>query len=324
MSRPLVRTAASTMVLPNASNTAYICRSCKRLSPTTLLVPLLSTASSFAHLPYTSSAVPISRNDHRPRHLSSTAHLASGHNRWSKIKHDKAKKDASQTKARSQLARDLAQASKAGGPDPSSNPKLPALLLTARKIGFSKASCEAAIARGQGQSTSGASLVGFEWGLMHPATGGVVLVECLTDNKARAMQVLREAVKGTQEASVEWMFERRGRITLLHPVLQGEPVNNDTGDEAVMEAALEAGALDVEFEDEGVDVITEPNEMTSVQDAIENALGRKAERTELVWRAKDDVIVELDEEAQEGQSFGRLIDKLEDADGVVAVWTNVR
>ncbi|MCJ1447552.1 MAG: hypothetical protein MMC23_008063 [Stictis urceolatum] len=251
----------------------------------------------------------------------------SGHNRWSKIKHDKARADSHRSKARTQLTRDLALASRTHGADPSSNPKLASLIASAKKIGFSKSSTEAAIARGQGRSSSGLRLEPFTMELLHTATGAAMLVECMTDNKARTLQEVREAVKGlgVGEGSVEWMFERRGRVVLgrLEGDMEGG-VEEGLGEEEVMEAAVEAGAVDAEVLDGVAEVFTEPEELGAVAESVAGKLGRRVERAELVWVAKGEVEVEVDGGSKEGVGLGKALERVEELDSVVAVWMNTK
>ncbi|RAL60822.1 hypothetical protein DID88_010147 [Monilinia fructigena] len=104
---------------------------------------------------------PLFRTDYislKSTNFSTTSVASSGHNRWSKIKHDKGAVDAKKTKARSIIAHDIALAVKLHGADPYINPRLATVLATAKKAGFPKNLMETAIARGQGKSTTGAAL----------------------------------------------------------------------------------------------------------------------------------------------------------------------
>ena len=284
------------------------------------------------------------------RAFSISAPLHSGHSRWSKIKHDKAKVDARTTKARSFLARALEAASKDGGSDPQANPRLPPLLRQAASIGFAKTSIAAALARGQGLSPSGTVLAPYSIELMHAPTGAAAIVDCLTDNKAKTLQHVREAMRlhDASATATEWMFERRGRIVFgpRHGSASEEgketPAPEEWSEEMEMlyvDAASAAGALDVEFpladpggvaedlEDAHAVVYTEPQQMAAVAAAMGKAFGGvKPERAELVWVPKPDSTIEAQPEDEDGKwkSLSKMVERIEDESTVQTVWLNVR
>ncbi|TKA71829.1 hypothetical protein B0A49_06172, partial [Cryomyces minteri] len=145
--------------------------------------------------------------------FSTSAPLQSGHSRWSTIKHDKGKNDAIKNKQRSIHAHEISQASKVYGPDPNINPRLAHAIATAKKSGFAKASIEAAIARGQGVSASGAKLESLTIEAILPPSVAVV-IDCETDNKLRTLADVRLLIKHYEGnvTPTNYLFAKKGRI----------------------------------------------------------------------------------------------------------------
>jgi YebC/PmpR family DNA-binding regulatory protein len=255
------------------------------------------------------------------RPLSTTPILLSGHNRWSKIKHDKGKADASKNKQRSTLAKELTLASKLHGPDPAVNPRLALIISNAKKAGFPKASIETAIARGQGISASGAALEQLTIEVMVPPSVALI-IDCQTDSKGRTMQDIREALKGYGGTitPTAYMFERKGRIVFEKQ--DGVEIEGEEVDEEVLEKAIDAGALDVGLEDGAIVAYTEVNELASVADSLGAALGLKAETQEFIYEPTDDAKIEIDNEAF-AEKIEKLVARLEDDSSVQGVYLNV-
>ncbi|KAK0251368.1 hypothetical protein LTS09_013478 [Friedmanniomyces endolithicus] len=205
------------------------------------------------------------RRQCRLRPLHSTPAVASGHNRWSKIKHDKAKVDASKNRQRSIFAQEIALASKLFGPDPSLNTRLADLITKAKREGFAKTFIEAAVARGQGRSTSGATLESVTIEGILPGNVAVI-VECETDNKLRTLA------------------DKKGRIVF--------EAREGVGVEEALEPALEAGAVDVEDDGDGrVVIFTEPGDTRAVGDALHKTLGLQIAASEILWEANEDTSI---------------------------------
>ncbi|KAF1827313.1 YebC-like protein [Dissoconium aciculare CBS 342.82] len=242
----------------------------------------------------------------------------SGHNRWSKIKHDKGKADAAMNKQRSAFAHEIATASKLFGPELSGNPRLADLVTKAKKAGFLKASIEAAIARGQGRSTTGASLenVTVEGLLPHNIA---VIVECETDRKLRALAEVRTVIKDSDGSSTptSYLFSKKGRVVLEE--------KDGIGMEQVLEPALEAGALDVNEDADGRIVVhTEPGETRAVGDAISQALEVQIATSEIIWDPNEDTMVTLPDESAVDE-ICKFIDNLRDRDtSVQSIALNVK
>ena len=221
----------------------------------------------------------------RLRPLHSTAALASGHNRWSKIKHDKAKVDASKNRQRSIFAQEIALASKLYGPDPSLNTRLADLITKAKREGFAKTSIEAAVARGQGRSTSGATLESVTIEGILPGNVAVI-VECETDNKLRTLADVRLVLKeaGGSVTPSAYLFQKKGRIVF--------EAKEGVGVEEALEPALEAGAVDVEEGEEGrIVVFTEPGDTRAVGEALNKTLGLQIAASEILWEANEDTSI---------------------------------
>ncbi|KAK5703224.1 hypothetical protein LTR97_004173 [Elasticomyces elasticus] len=253
----------------------------------------------------------------RLRALHTTTPLASGHNRWSKIKHDKAKVDATKNRQRSIFSQELALASKLFGPDPSLNTRLADLVTKAKREGFAKTSIESAIARGQGRSTSGATLESLTVEAILPGNVATI-IECETDNKLRTLSDVRLIVKeagGTVTPSA-YLFEKKGRIIF-------EP-REGVGLEEALESALDVGATDVEEGEDGrVVVSTAPGDTKSVGDALAKALKLQISTSEIMWEPNTDTTIAVQDEktAEELSSF---VDELQEREASLqAVAMNV-
>jgi YebC/PmpR family DNA-binding regulatory protein len=235
-----------------------------------------------------------------------------GHSKWANIKHRKAKADAGRAKLFSKLGREIYVAAKLGGGDPDMNPRLRLAITTARgqsmpKDGIEK-NIQKAIGGGEGENYDEIRYEGY-------GSGGVaVIVEALTDNKNRTASSVR-TIFGKhggnlgETGSVGFMFDRVGEI--IYP--------NDKGSaEEMFEAALEAGATNVESDDEGHVIHTESDDFAAVASELEKALG-EPERAGLIW--KPNVMAEVTEE--QAESVLKLIDALEDDDDVQNVTVNL-
>jgi YebC/PmpR family DNA-binding regulatory protein len=223
----------------------------------------------------------------------------------------KGAQDAKRGKLFTKLIRELTTAARVGSPDPSANPRLKAAIAAARGANMPKDTLERAIKRGAG----GGDDTNYEEVRYEGyGPGGVALiVEALTDNRNRTASEIRAAFsKGGgalgETNSVSFMFERVGDIAYGAKV---------ASDEAMFEAALEAGAVNVETADEFHEIVTTVDDFAQVRDALEAKFGT-AERAKLAWRptttvAVDDITAE---------SLLKLIDTLEDSDDVQTVWGN--
>ncbi|AXQ15798.1 MULTISPECIES: YebC/PmpR family DNA-binding transcriptional regulator [Shewanella] len=234
-----------------------------------------------------------------------------GHSKWANIKHRKAAQDAKRGKLFTKLIRELTVSAREGGSDPDSNPRLRAAIDKALSNNMTRDTVERAVKRGAGE-LDGQSLETVVYEGYGPG-GTAVMVECMTDNRNRTVTGVRNAFNksggnlGT-DGSVAYLFTKQGVISYE------EGVDED----AIMEAALEAGAEDVVSNDDGsVDVYTAPADFGAVKDALD-AIGVEAVNAEvtMVPSTKAD----LDEDT--AAKFLRLIDTLEDHDDVQEVYHN--
>ncbi|KAL6707035.1 hypothetical protein ACN47E_004787 [Coniothyrium glycines] len=255
------------------------------------------------------------RQPEQARCLSSTPGRHSGHSKWATIKHDKAKNDAGKSKQRSLMTRDISNAVKLGGANPDLNPRLALAITTAKKSAVPKASIEAAIARGQGLSTTGAALDSLLLEAILPPSVATI-IECHTDNKLRALAELRLLVKeaGGTVSSVGYMFEKKGRI-ILRP-------KEGMGADEILEPALEAGVLDVLDDEEGRIVLyTEPATMKSVADHLTKELDMEVEESEVIYDPNADTKISLDDESA-AKELNNFLDALQEVQGVQGVYMN--
>jgi len=234
-----------------------------------------------------------------------------GHSKWSNIKHRKAAQDARRGKIFTRLIREIVIAARLGGGTIEDNPRLRAAVDKALAANMRKDTIENAIARGVGD-TDGDQVEEVTYEGYGP--GGVaVLVETMTDNRNRTVAEVRHAFSrrggnlGT-DGSVAYLFTRRGLLTF--------PASVD--EEALMEAALEAGAEDlVSNEDGTVDVFAPWEEFHAVRDALAGA-GLEAESGEVIMHPATSVV--LDRAGAE--AIIELVDALEELDDVQNVYSN--
>lgn len=242
-----------------------------------------------------------------------------GHSKFKNIMHRKGRADAVRSRLFSKLSREITVASKMGLPDPNMNPRLRLAVNNAKAESMPKDNIDRAIKKGQGGDAESYDEIRYE-GF---GPGGVgVIVEVLTDNRNRAAANVRSlfAKNGGnlgETGSVSFMFDRVGQIT--YPATAGS-------EDAVMEAALEAGAEDVESDLEQPDpyepapghtIYTALEDLQAVADALTPKLG-EAKSTAVVWRPKSLTPVD-------GDAVGtlvKLVDALEDEDDVQRVYSN--
>ncbi|HEX8217425.1 MAG TPA: YebC/PmpR family DNA-binding transcriptional regulator [Allosphingosinicella sp.] len=233
-----------------------------------------------------------------------------GHSKFKNIMHRKGAQDKKRSAMFSKLSREITVAAKMGTPDPDMNPRLRAAVLAAKAQSMPKDNIQRAIdksAVGDGENYEEVRYEGF-------GPGGVALiVEALTDNRNRTATNVRTAFSKNggnlgASGSVSHGFERVGLVEYAAAA--------GTADE-VLEAAIEAGADDVESDEEGHEIWTAQDSLHEVARELEKRLGEPA-RTKLAWRAQTPVDVSGDDAGQ----LVRLIDTLEEDDDVQTVWGN--
>ena len=234
-----------------------------------------------------------------------------GHSKWANIQHRKNAQDARRGKLFTKLIREITIAARAGGADAASNPRLRLAMDKAFTANMTRDTVERAIKRGSGD-LEGVALEEVRYEGYGP--GGVaVLVECMTDNRNRTVAEVRHAFTKHggnlgADGSVGYLFTRTGVITYAP----------GTDDDALMEAALEAGAEDVVTNDDGsIEVITGPWEFTAVKEALEKA-GFTAEFGEVTMKPENVIELAGDEAAR----MQKLLDALESLDDVQEVYTS--
>ena len=234
----------------------------------------------------------------------------SGHSKWANIQHRKGRQDAKRGKVFTKAAKEIIIAAKNGG-DPTGNPRLRAAIAAAKAVNLPKDKIEAAIRKGTGEDAGGDIAEAFYEGY---GPGGIaIMVEVATDNKNRTVAEVRHLFTKHggamgENGSVAWMFERKGVIAVPRA---------DYAEDAIMEAALEAGADDV-IDDEDVWTIqTAMADFAAVRDALE-AAGVTMESAELAMVPANLVAVN----AETGVKLLRLMDALDDNDDVQNVYVN--
>jgi YebC/PmpR family DNA-binding regulatory protein len=233
-----------------------------------------------------------------------------GHSKFKNIMHRKGAQDKKRAAAFAKLSREITVAAKMGLPDPAMNARLRAAVIAARAGGMPKDNIERSIKKAEGGDGENYEEVRYE-GF---GPGGVsLIIETLTDNRNRTATNVRTAVSknggnlGTA-GSVSHGFERMGLIS--YPAGAGDA-------DKVFEAALEAGAEDVQSSEDGHEIWTSVDALHEVAKTLEAALG-EAEGTKLAWKPGTMVTVGEGDAAQ----LLKLIDALEDDDDVQTVWGN--
>lgn len=233
-----------------------------------------------------------------------------GHSKWANIKHRKAAQDAKRGKIFTKLIREITTSARLGDADPANNPRLRAAVAAALTSNMTRDTINRAIQRGAGGG-DGEQLETIVYEGYGPA-GSAVMVECLTDNRNRTVAEVRHAFSkcggnlGT-DGSVAYLFTKKGVLTFV-----------GADEDALMDAALEAGADDVVTEEDGtIEVYTTPNDFGTVLDGLE-AAGFKPENAEVTMIPSTEA--ELD--AETAPKLMRLIDMLEDLDDVQEVYHN--
>jgi YebC/PmpR family DNA-binding regulatory protein len=233
-----------------------------------------------------------------------------GHSQFKNIMHRKGRQDAVKSKMFSKLAREITVAAKMGTPDPDMNPRLRLAINAAKAQSMPKDNIQRAVNKGVGGDAENYDEVRYEG----YGPGGVALiVEALTDNRNRSASNVRAAFTKAggalgETGSVSFMWDRAGEI--FYPPEAGDA-------DKVMEAAIEAGADDVESDEEGHTIYCAFENVGEVSKALEAALG-EAESVKIIWKPKNNVPV--DEER--AQSLMKLVATLEDDDDVQNVYAN--
>jgi YebC/PmpR family DNA-binding regulatory protein len=233
-----------------------------------------------------------------------------GHSQFKNIMHRKGRQDAVRSKIFSKLAREITVAAKQGIPDPAMNPRLRLAIQNAKAESMPKDNIQRAINKAAGGDAETYESVRYEG---YGPGGVAVIVEALTDNRNRTASNVRAAFTKAggamgETGSVSFMWGRVGEI--FYPVSAGDA-------EKIMDAAIEAGADDVQSDEDGHSILCAFESIGEVSKALEASLGEAAS-VKTIW--KPQTTVRVDEER--AQSLVRLVATLEDDDDVQNVYAN--
>ena len=233
-----------------------------------------------------------------------------GHSKWANIQHRKGRQDAARSKLFSKLAKEITIAAKMGDPDPDKNPRLRLAVKEAKSNSVPKDVIDRAISKSQAGEGDEYEEIRYEG---YGPGGVAVIVEAQTDNRNRTASTVRSTFSKSggnlaETGAVSFMFERKGMV-----VYQADAGDADT----IFEAAIEAGAEDVESSEDGHTIWCADTDLNEVSNGLETALG-ESETSKLVW--KPTTTTELDLEG--AQKLMRLIETLEDDDDVQNVTAN--
>ncbi len=234
-----------------------------------------------------------------------------GHSKWANIQHRKGRQDAKRGKIFTKLIKEITVSARMGGGDTAMNPRLRAAVAAAKEENMPSDNITRAIKKGTGELEG----VNYEeiryegYGI----NGAAIIIDCLTDNRQRAVMDVRHALTkhggnlGT-DGSVAFMFKHCGQLVF-------EP---GVSEDAVMEAALEAGAEDVITDDDGsIEVVTAPGDFVTVKEALE-AAGLKPVMAQVTMKPLNEVVFTGDD----GVKMQKILDMLEDLDDVQEVYTS--
>lgn len=233
-----------------------------------------------------------------------------GHSKWANIQHRKGRQDAKRSKIFTKIIKEITVAARLGGGDTSMNPRLRAAVAEAKEENMPADNIARAIKKGTGDLEG----VNYEeiryegYGI----NGAAIIIDCLTDNKQRAVMDVRHALSkhggnlGT-DGSVVFMFKHCGQL-VYEPGLS---------EDKVMEVALKAGAEDIVTDEDGsIEVITPPNDFMAVKEAME-AAGLKAVVAEVIMKPNMETTFTGDDSVK----MQKILDALDDLDDVQDVYT---
>ena len=233
-----------------------------------------------------------------------------GHSQFKNIMHRKGRQDAARSKLFSKLSKEITVAAKQGDPDPNSNPRLRLAIQNAKAQSMPKENIQRAINKSQGGDSDNYEEIRYEG---YGPGGVAVIVEVLSDNRNRSASNVRSYFTKCggamgETGSVSFMFDRVGEI--IYPAKAGSA-------EAVLEAAIEAGADDVQSDEDGHTILCAFEDLGDVSKALEASLG-EPESVKTIW--KPQTLTPVD--AEKAQTLMKLIDLLEDDDDVQNVYAN--
>lgn len=235
-----------------------------------------------------------------------------GHSKWANIQHRKGAQDKKRAVLFARLSKEITIASKLGGPDPDGNPRLRLAIQNARAQSMPKDNIKRAVDKGQGGG--GDDYVEIRYEGFGP--GGIgIIVEASTDNKNRAASEIRSTFSKNggnlgETGSVSFGFENVGEISYAADVAD---------EEQVLEAALDAGAVDVTSDADGHFIFTERETLMEVAGSLEGQFGdHEPKSVKLIWRANNGVPVS----GEDADKLMQLLDALDELDDVQSVYDN--
>ena len=234
-----------------------------------------------------------------------------GHSKWANIQHRKGRQDKLRSKLFSKLAKEITVAAKMGDPDPDKNPRLRMAVKEAKSLSVPKDVIDRAIKKSEAGEGDNYDEIRYEG---YGPNGVAIIVEAMTDNKNRTASVVRSTFSKNggnlgETGSVGFMFDRKGEV--VYPANVGDA-------DTVMMAAIEAGADDVQSDDDNHVIFCEDTDLNDVATALEKDLG-ESESTKLIW--KPNMTTELDIDGF--TKLMKLLDILEEDDDVQRVTTNM-
>ncbi len=234
-----------------------------------------------------------------------------GHSKWANIQHRKGRQDKLRSKLFSKLAKEITVAAKMGDPDPDKNPRLRMAVKEAKSLSVPKDVIDRAIKKSEAGEGDNYDEIRYEG---YGPSGVAVIVEAMTDNKNRTASVVRSTFSKNggnlgETGSVGFMFDRMGEV--VYPASVGDA-------DTVMMAAIEAGADDVQTDEDNHVIYCLDTDLNDVSNALEKELG-ESESTKLIW--KPNMTTELDIDGF--TKLMKLLDVLEDDDDVQRVTTNM-
>ena len=235
----------------------------------------------------------------------------SGHSKWSSIKHKKAATDAKRGKVFTKLIKEITVAARMGGGDPEANSRLRTAIQAAKSENMPKDNIERAVKKGTGELEG----VNYEESVYegYGPGGAAVLIESLTDNKNRTVADIRHIFSKAggnmgESGCVAWMFDKKGYIAVENKAVE---------EDALMEAALDAGAEDIREDDSNFEIITAPEDFEAVKMAIDGA-SIPYLVAEVTMLPQSTTFLK----GKEAEQMVKLMEALEDCDDVQKVYTN--
>ncbi|WP_446663804.1 YebC/PmpR family DNA-binding transcriptional regulator [Flexivirga sp. B27] len=240
----------------------------------------------------------------------------SGHSKWATTKHKKAAIDAKRGKLFAKLIKNIEVAARSGGGDPAGNPTLFDAIQKAKKSSVPNDNIDRAVKRGSGAEAGGADYLALTYEGYAP--GGVaLLIECLTDNKNRAVAEVRTALSKNggsmgESGSVAFLFNRKGVVIVPKKQPEGEAT-----EDSLLEVVLDSGAEEVNDLGESFEIVSEATDLVAVRESLQGA-GIDYDSADSSWLPTTEVPLDKDG----AKKMFRIIEALEDSDDVQNVYAN--